>query len=264
LVQLLLTRSAEAAQRRPALSFALLAALGCLLFYSLSGCKRAGYILPALPPLALALGCALDFSLTAKAGLARAALAVVLLAGIGGGLLAVGAGLWSAAAGAALTVLLLSGGALTHYWAGGRPAATWFGVGALTLLLLWLGVHQLLPGYARRFALRGQVRRFHAVSNDARVPVLCYPHRWDSVTYYLGRDDVLTFTPARRAEMVRFLCAQPQALVFVKTQHCLRDLVAALPDSLEFVPHARRGVVTSGLVRQRTHLSSNRLALHGW
>src|SRR5205807_772295 len=46
----------EAAHRPAALGFFMLASLWCLLFYSLSGSKRAGYILPAMPFLALALG----------------------------------------------------------------------------------------------------------------------------------------------------------------------------------------------------------------
>ncbi len=47
----------EVAERRtPALGFAVLAGLWCVLFYSLSGSKLPTYILPAFPPLALALG----------------------------------------------------------------------------------------------------------------------------------------------------------------------------------------------------------------
>ena len=54
-------RSARAAARRPAaLGFFLLAAAWSLVFFSAAGCKRAVYILPALPPLALALGCYLN------------------------------------------------------------------------------------------------------------------------------------------------------------------------------------------------------------
>jgi hypothetical protein len=43
-------------QRCAALGFVLLGGLWCLLFFSLSGCKLPTYILPAFPPLALALG----------------------------------------------------------------------------------------------------------------------------------------------------------------------------------------------------------------
>jgi 4-amino-4-deoxy-L-arabinose transferase-like glycosyltransferase len=46
----------EASQRSPELGFLLLAAGWCLLFFTLSGCKLPTYILPAFPPLALALG----------------------------------------------------------------------------------------------------------------------------------------------------------------------------------------------------------------
>jgi len=44
----------------PALGFALLSFGWCFAFFSLSGCKRAVYILPALPWLALCLGCCLS------------------------------------------------------------------------------------------------------------------------------------------------------------------------------------------------------------
>jgi len=49
--------SAETANRRsPELAFCLLAGGWCVLFFSLSGCKLPTYILPAFPPLALAMG----------------------------------------------------------------------------------------------------------------------------------------------------------------------------------------------------------------
>src|SRR5581483_192464 len=54
-------RAGHAARRRPvALGFFLLSSLLCLVFFSASGCKRPAYILPAMPPLALALGCYLN------------------------------------------------------------------------------------------------------------------------------------------------------------------------------------------------------------
>src|ERR1700736_4297326 len=61
LLRFLARRSARTASRRPpALGFCLLAFVWGVVFFSASGCKRAVYILPALPPLALALGCYLD------------------------------------------------------------------------------------------------------------------------------------------------------------------------------------------------------------
>ncbi len=55
--------------------FFLIASAWCFVFYSIAGSKRSGYILPAMPPLALALGCFLDTWLTtvhsARTGAAR-------------------------------------------------------------------------------------------------------------------------------------------------------------------------------------------------
>jgi len=53
-----LASSNEETRRRrcPALGFALLGGIWCIFFFSLSGCKLPTYILPAFPPLALALG----------------------------------------------------------------------------------------------------------------------------------------------------------------------------------------------------------------
>ena len=39
-----------------------------------------------------------------------------------------------------------------------RPFTSWALCGAATFALLLAGVHQLLPAYARKFSLRGQVR----------------------------------------------------------------------------------------------------------
>src|SRR5262249_7418060 len=61
MVWFLSRHSTPLSSRRPAaLGFFLIASVWCILFYSLAGSKRSGYILPAMPPLALALGCSLD------------------------------------------------------------------------------------------------------------------------------------------------------------------------------------------------------------
>jgi hypothetical protein len=66
-----------AQSRTPALGFALVAGLWCVLFFSLSGCKLPTYVLPALPFLALALG-----HFLAHGGW-RDAVSVRVLAGVG-------------------------------------------------------------------------------------------------------------------------------------------------------------------------------------
>jgi 4-amino-4-deoxy-L-arabinose transferase-like glycosyltransferase len=180
-----------------ALGFFLLAGLWSLAFFSASGCKRPSYILPAMPPLALALGCFLDAAFSA--GRIRV-------------------GHWACAA-------------------------------AATFLLL-LGTAQfLLPAYARKYSLREQIAP-HA-GESAGVPVLCYPHRWDAVSYYLQRSDVRVFRRAQLEDMVAALRWQPQSLVVVKSDAAFGSFLAALPESLEFVPCSRDATVAVGWVRRR-------------
>jgi dolichol-phosphate mannosyltransferase len=269
-------RNQGAARRRPAaLGFFLLSFLNCLIFFSVSGCKKAGYILPVFPPLALAFGCYLDAVLPhqlylrrwpyypARFGqdrLARAATILVLTLGCLGAMLAVFAGIWKIGQG--LSVVGMS--AVAFVWGvrhlRGRGAATsWTLCAATTFAFLLLAVHLMLPGYARKFSLRGEVRRHLPLATDTRLPVVCYPHRWDSVCFYLRRNDVGVWSPDRPRKMLKDLSNQTETLVFVKSDHhldrhsnhCLTDLIQSLPPTHEFVARGRQGPVTAGIIRRR-------------
>jgi dolichol-phosphate mannosyltransferase len=223
LAKFLARRSARTAARRPpALGFFLLALLWCLGFYSAAGCKRAGYVLPAMPPLALMLGTYLAATLPRR---------WLVQEGVG-------------------------------FRGRQRTALAAWGLGAAAVfLLLLVGIHQLLPAYHRRFALRRQVLVHQSLAADRLLAVACYPHRWDSVSFYLRRDDVREYNPGRRAQFIADLRARPRTLIFVKSQHYLNDLLRSFPSSLEFVPCQRRGaVITSGLVRSRTKVPGQVLA----
>jgi 4-amino-4-deoxy-L-arabinose transferase-like glycosyltransferase len=67
------------AQRGPELGFMLLAGGWCVFFFSLSGCKLPTYILPAFPPLCLALGAFVAASRYARSRWTRAFTAVAVL-----------------------------------------------------------------------------------------------------------------------------------------------------------------------------------------
>lgn len=205
----------RARQRPAALGFFLLAFAWCLVFFSLAGCKRPYYLLPAMPPLALALGCYLDAAFTRAARRWNSTEKWILHP--------------NGIAGACCVVAMFA--------------------------VAFTGVHQVLPGYARRFSLRGQVRRLNGDEQLAKLPVFCYPHRWDSVSFYLRRDDVQAFTPDRRAEMIAELQRWPEVLVFVKSDKWLDDLLSHLPSCLEFIPQRRQGFVTAGRVRRRGPLA---------
>jgi dolichol-phosphate mannosyltransferase len=265
-VRFLARHSARAAARRPAaLGFVLLAFAWSLLFFSVSGCKRATYILPAMPPLALALGWYLDVVVTrglnARIGTALArhsaafacrALQLVLVAGLGACLVAAAAGLlrWP-------TALLLAGitCAGLHFVSRSRwrvrPRAAWCLCVATTFALLLTAVYGLLPGYARRFSVRGQVRPLVEVAGGRTLPVVCYPRRWESVSFYLQRNDVRVFTATEFPQLVEALRSQPETLVFVKSGAPLDELLAELPAGLEFVQQGRQGTLTAGRVRWR-------------
>lgn len=265
LVRFLGRRSAGVAANRPAaLGFFLLAFGWCLLFFSAAGCKRASYVLPAMPLLALALGCYLDrllphtrlsqvsaFLAPSPTFLAQRATLLVLSLGAGVSLLAVITGIWQPFNG-----LVLAGVAVAGFWIvfsrnRQRTRTSWALCGAVTFALLLVGVHQLLPSYARRFSMRGQIRPHVELCRDPQVPVLCYPRRWDSVSFYLNRDDVRVYTPGLRSHLIADLHTRPESLVFVKSDHSYKDLLRDLPAALEFVPQGRRGNVTVGLVRHR-------------
>ncbi|HEV2950440.1 MAG TPA: glycosyltransferase [Gemmataceae bacterium] len=210
----LFKKSGAAARRRSAsLGFFLLAGLWCLLFFSLGGCKRPSYILPAIPPLALALGSYADVMPFRARRIRFENLPV-----------------------------------------------SWVVSGAATFIVLFFAIQQLLPVYTRKFSMRAQVRPQRLLSEDQQIPVVCYPHGWDSVSFYLRRNDVRVYSSDRRDGLVAELRARPQTLVFVKSEGFLRDLRRALPASLEFVPLGRQGNVTAGIVQSRTEASSTAFA----
>lgn len=266
LIKLLLRRSAPARRQRPAeLGFWLLCCLWCLVFYSVAGCKRIGYIVPAMPTLALALGYTLDKEVPNQGFRAwrwhgRAlrtsfpywATQGVLAVGLGVACLAVVAGLVTPVQGGALGTLAIAG-IVSSVCRRRRqtPAGSWIGCGVATFGLLLLAVHLILPGYYRKFSLRAQVRLARNASSRAEVPVVCYPHAWDSILFYLGRQDVQAYGSGERDCLIADLQSVPETLVFVKSGPALHDLLHRLPSSVEFVPSSYGEIVTAGIVRMR-------------
>jgi dolichol-phosphate mannosyltransferase len=260
LVRFLGRHSRRAATRRPAAHGVLfLVGLWCLFFFSASGCKRAGYILPAMPPLALALGWYLDLLLprpgTASAWAALWArgsrlayratllvLGVVLIAAV----LAGGRGLIRPAAAAGVVLAAIAGACVVLR----RPRAiSWGACAGTTFAVLLVALVQLHNGYSRFFALRSALRDACRDQPPAG-PIVCYPQRWDSVSFYLPGADVRVFDARQQQELIEELRSRPRTVVLVKTDK-LGPFVRSLPASVEFVPQRRRGVVTAGWARPR-------------
>jgi dolichol-phosphate mannosyltransferase len=248
----------------PAVGFGLIAFSWTFLFFSMAGSKRSGYILPAMPLLAFSLGGYLNSLLALLTGqqgeralewLGKLALRLsVVVVGVGmmSFLIAYEQGLLKGPAFMSLLATgLITGASIAIHRGRFRPALSWKLCGLSCFIVLLGAIHFGLPGYARHFSMRGQVRPFAAVASNAEVPVVCFPRGWDSVSFYLGRKDVLTFSADQRNELVAFLCDHPQTLAFIKSQRALEQLLRHLPGSLEFVPQGRQGNVAAGWVRPR-------------
>jgi dolichol-phosphate mannosyltransferase len=258
LVRWLARRDAAAAARRgPALGFFLLAAGWTVFFFSAAGCKRAVYLLPALPPLALALGCYLDTLLPAglpalaalrrrAAPLAGTATLAVLVMGVGVAVAAAVKGMVKPAPALAFAGAVLAG---TVFLLRDRRRASWAGCLVATYALLYAGVRELQPAYNRQFAVRGDLRQHVSLLSGGPVRVACYPQGWDSVGFYLPRADVQVYRADERDRLLADLRARPETLLLVKSGRALRELLDDLPESVEFVTRGRQGLVTVGRVR---------------
>jgi dolichol-phosphate mannosyltransferase len=268
LARWLLRRSPRSTARRPpALGFFLLAFTAAFLFFSAAGGKRTVYILPALPPLALALGCYLDvlaprgadwraaWARLWRRGSRLAFAASVLVAVFGGGaaLAAVSLRLLAPAAGVALAVVAL---AAVVVLTAARRVVSWPVCAATTLAALLAGVLVLLPAYNQRFSLRPCLSD---LPRKAPLRVACFPRRWESVDYYLPNARVRVYGAGEEQRLFDDLRADPDTLLLVKTSE-LKQLESELPPSLMFVPRAGQGVMTAGWVRTRGRPADGRLA----
>jgi 4-amino-4-deoxy-L-arabinose transferase-like glycosyltransferase len=262
LVRFLLKHSRRTAQRRPpALGFILLAFGWALLFFSIAGCKCAVYILPALPPLLLSLGCYVDvlvaqqkqgliWDMLVRQGsrLATYASALVLIGGLGVVVLAtykemlpMTTGLAIAGVAVVLFVAVLA-----------VRRVSWAVCAATTFLVLFAGVEHLLPAYNQQFALRAELaaeaRRAPVAS---KLSVACYPQRFESASFYLPQAEVRVYNVDQRRQLFDDLRRRRDTLLLVKSGKVLDDLLKELPESVEFVTRGKPGAVTVGWVRQR-------------
>jgi dolichol-phosphate mannosyltransferase len=262
LIRFLARRSGRTAARRPAaLGFFLLVFHWALLFFSASGSKRAVYILPAMPPLALALGCYLDAVLPRqprgealavlwrwRSRLAYLSLLLVLAGGAAVSVLATLNHMVKPTAGLTLAGAALAGMALVTTR---HRTVSWGACAAVTFVVLFAGVWHLQPAYNRLFAVRSDLRALAEQVDPSCLSVVCYPQRYDSASFYLPQADVRVFTAAQRRQLFDDLQARPETLVLVKSGRSLRELVEELPESLEFVPRSRQNAVVVVWVRVR-------------
>ena len=264
----LLRRSLRTGKRRPpALGVFVLAFGWCVLFFSFSGCKRQGYILPAFPLFALILGTFVTHGLpwrqwmqaassvaqhSSRRWARRLTFAACTLA-VTCSAAAAFAQLWPWEHAVFLSVafVILSAAALLPPVR--LPAWTsWAGCVSIMFFFLVIGQRAFLPDYHDRFGLRRQVGISSEYEQEEDLPILTYPKRWDSVSFYSRRDNVESYSPVELEMLVRDLQAHGKAMVFVRRTGALRELLEALPREMEFVPLGRQAdYVAVGIVRRR-------------
>jgi dolichol-phosphate mannosyltransferase len=263
--------SLQARRRRPAaLGAFTLAFAWCVLFFSLSGCKRQGYILPALPLLALILGTFVTHGLPwqrwMQAASGRRVLAhqlshrwargLTLATFVMGSIISVAAALstlWSWHDAAISLFVFVGLGVIVAAAPARVPAWTsWAGCAAVVFLILGFAQRTWLPDYHQRFSLRRQVEVSSAYEQEEELPIVTYPKRWDSIGFYSRRTNVASYAPAEFARLMYDLHKHGKALIFVKREQSLRDLLNALPDHLELEMLGREeNYVAVGMVRPR-------------
>jgi dolichol-phosphate mannosyltransferase len=259
-----LRKSLRTGRRRPAaLGVFVIGFIWCVLFFSLSGCKRPGYILPAFPLLALIVGTFVTHGLPWRRWMQAASSHRLghrwarRLAGAGFGM---GITLACAAALVGLTgwpesafLSLAFGVASLFVWASSKHApawTSWVNCAAIVFVVLLLGQRAWLPAYHDRFGLRRQVEISAEYEQEEPLPILSYPKRWDSIGFYAQRNDIESCTDID--QLVRDLRAHGRALVFVRRDESLRELLDRLPAEMEIEQLGREAdYVVVGLVRMR-------------
>jgi 4-amino-4-deoxy-L-arabinose transferase-like glycosyltransferase len=264
MVPYFLRKSLRTGRRRPAaLGVFVLGFVWNVLFFSLSGCKRPGYILPAFPLLALMMGTFVTHGLPWRRWMQAAnsqRLGHRWARRLTAGGLAMGIALaWASALvgltgwqEAALLSLAFTVAGL-FVWASSRfaPAWTsWVNCAAIVIVILLLGQRDWLPAYHDRFGLRRQVEISSEYEQEEPLPILTFPKRWDSIGFYARRADVVSRTDIN--DLVRDLRAHGKALVFVPRDGPLRSLLDRLPADMEIDLLGREAdFVAVGLVRIR-------------
>jgi 4-amino-4-deoxy-L-arabinose transferase-like glycosyltransferase len=214
-----------------------------VLFFSLAGCKRPTYLLPALPPLAVTLGWLVRDHWQRPSRPAAWAAGLTLLAGAVLGIMA-------AIGQVAVTVgWIVAGLALVGLIAlcFRSQSVNWAMTAVLMASSLCLAVQHVLPAYNQFFSLRDSLVCLQA----GEPPVVCYPYRYDSVTFYRPEGEVRVFTVEQHGELFAYLREQPGSLLLVKSPARLQRLLREMPAELEYRTARHQGAITVGRVVPR-------------
>ncbi len=112
------------------------------------------------------------------------------------------------------------------------------------------GNYWLVPWYAN---LRSPMKNRQQVveyCGDRTIPVVCYPRPVDSVSFYLGRDDLQNFRSKYTPQLLEFLRKQEKTVVLFSHRHSRKLLQDALPPGLRLVKPAPLGLCSMAVVEK--------------
>ena len=119
----------------------------------------------------------------------------------------------------------------------------------------------ILPWYARQRAPMGRPEEVRALCADRAVPVICFPRHCDSVSFYLGRDDLRSFREKQLRLLLVALHERPRTVILCTHRHTLTGLRPALPPDLRVAREVHFGL-SEGLAEQlRTTMGETVLGL---
>jgi hypothetical protein len=91
-------------------------------------------------------------------------------------------------------------------------------------------IHYLaLPWYAKFRSPMSQPETMARYCGDAATPVVCYPRNCDSVSFYLGRDDLRSYREKQVGDLLNFLQDQRRTVVLFTHRHSPAGLAYFLP-----------------------------------
>jgi 4-amino-4-deoxy-L-arabinose transferase-like glycosyltransferase len=134
-------------------------------------------------------------------------------------------------------------------------------LGGATFGLVALAHLVVLPWYARQRAPMGRPDEVRALCGDRDLAVICFPRSCDSVSFYVGRDDLRTFREKQLALLLDALHEQPRTVVLCTHRHTLTGLRAALPPDLRVARQVHFGLSEGLTERLRNAMGETVLGL---
>jgi 4-amino-4-deoxy-L-arabinose transferase-like glycosyltransferase len=115
-------------------------------------------------------------------------------------------------------------------------------VAAAAFAVLCVGHHLVVPWWAWYRSPLGHAAVVARYCGDRHLPIICYPRNCDSVSFYLGRDDVRSFRSKQIDTLRDALQGQPRTVVLFTHRHSLRGLRQFLPPELRLVNETHFGL----------------------